>query len=281
MTPTTTLTTTPTIRHTIRRAIGPTAMAAAMLASAVALTAPVPSAEASAGSLATARYRVTYGDVPIGHVEAAVRVDPAGGYGIVSNFSSGGVARLMRETVGEVRATGSLGATAPAPSSFNLAYSQGEKHRQRALGFAGGGVSSVDVRPVKPVPNPATAAQLHGAIDPASALLVRAPDNGAAVCNRTLPIFDGTVRLDVTMAHRTTKRFRAKGWRGNVHECAAVLNPVAGAKPKSERTMRELRGTTVSFAPIPGTDAWMAVEVTVPSSYGTVRAKATRVGFDG
>ena len=107
---------------------------------------------------------------------------------------------------------------------------------------------------------------------------MRAADS-AAVCNRTIPLFDGKARLDLVLSPRRTKSFRTKGWRGEVRVCAVSLKPLAGVKPKSKREMDRIKGATVAFAPVPGTDAWMAVELTVPSSIGTVSAKATRLSF--
>ena len=257
------------------------AAATALLGIAIALPITAPAADAAGSAAASARYRISYGNIPVGHADTSVRVEANGGYGIGTTFSSGGIAKLLKTTEGRADARGSLGGTAPTPDAFSLAYRQGDRQRSRDIAFSGGGVASVNVQPAKPIPNPATAAQLARAIDPASALLVRAPDDGAAVCNRTVPVFDGRARLDLRMAYRTTAKFRAKGWRGKVHVCSIAMTPIAGVKPKSERAMREMRGASVAFAQLPGTDAWLAVELTVPASIGTVTARATRLDFGG
>lgn len=246
----------------------------------IALAAMLPVAVASAADdSASARYRVSYGSLPVGHADLNLRIADDG-YEIGTAFSSGGVATILRTTEGGANARGTLGASGPSPAAFSLAYRSGDRERRRDVAFAGGGVSAANVQPPREVPNPASAAQLVGAIDPASALVVRAP-NGAAVCSRTLPLFDGRARLDLSLSSSRTKQFRADGWRGEVRVCDMRIMPVAGIRTKSLRTIEGIRDASVSFAPLPNSDAWLAVEMEVPTSFGTVSAKATRLDLGG
>ena len=225
------------------------------------------------------RYRVSYGVLPMGRVDANVTLDPKS-YALSARFKSGGVAKLMKKTEGKASATGTLGKSGPVPKSFKLGYKSGKKKRSRAVAFKGGAVAKASESPKRKTPKtgwvPTSPADLQNAIDPASAFLVSAPKGNP--CASKLKVFDGRTRIDAAMRSLGTVKFRAKGFRGKAHKCAISIAPVAGYKKgKSAERMRALKGMTVSFIPVPGTKLHMLVAAEVPTSIGKFTAKATKV----
>ena len=268
---------TSTTRHA-RRLVGGLRIAIAAAATVGVLAIGIGSAGAAASRDVDVRYRVSYGALPMGRVDANVRIDP-GAYAMSARFKSGGLAKLMKKTEGNASASGAIGKAGPVPKSFKIGYRSGKKKRSRAVSFAGGAVKAASESPKRKPPKnwvPALPEHLKNAIDPASAFLVSAP--GGNPCASKARLFDGRTRIDTTMRSLGEHRFRAKGYRGTAHKCAVSVAPVAGYKPgKSAERMRSLKGMTASFVPVPGTDLHMLVALEVPTPIGKFTAKATRL----
>ena len=249
----------------------------------IAAIATVPATARAAGEgEVTARYRVAYGALPVGHLDAAIALGAGGDYAIEATFGTGGLVRLIRQTEGRVGATGAL-AGAPVPGAFDLAYSYGDRDRARSIRFDGGAVGAVEIVPPPRADDERTeptAAELAGAIDPASALIVpAAPDEDP--CRRTLRVFDGRTLVELALAPSRTKPYRADGWSGEVTVCDIAAKPIAGARRSTREEIEAVRGAEVALAPVPGRDAWIAVELRVPSSAGMVSARAVKLRFAG
>ena len=227
------------------------------------------------------RYQVSYGALPVGHMDARFML-AGNGYEVDATFGSGGLVRLIRTTTGRVRSSGTLDGTT-VPEAFDLAYSYGDRSRERTIEFEGGTVGTVTIEP-KPRADsertPPTEAQLKGAVDPASGLVVLAPADGEP-CGRTVKVFDGRVLLELTLGASRSKPFRAGDWRGEVRICDLKARPIAGTRRSSREEIEAVRGATIALAPVPGRDAWIAVELRVPASVGMVSARAVELSFGG
>lgn len=225
------------------------------------------------------RYRIAYGAVPVGHLDATFRVDAEGAYAVDASFGTGGLVRLIRQTEGTATARGTLHEGASVPRAFTLAYSYGDRERTRTIGFEGGDATEVEIVPARDGDRRApTPEQLQEVVDPASALLVPVSD-GRAPCDRTLRVFDGRLRLDLALTPSRSKPYRADGWAGEVEVCDIVATPVAGGRASAVREIEAVEGATVALAPLPGREAWIAVELRVPTSVGMVSARAVEIDF--
>lgn len=234
-------------------------------------------AGAQDASETSARYRVSYGIVPVGTMDATFRVD-ADGYAVDASFGTGGLVELVRSTEGTASASGSFEG---GPEAFSLRYSYGDRSREREIAFRGAEVADVTLTPPPRQDDdrtPPTPAELEGAVDPASALLVRAA-SGAEACRRTVRVFDGRTLVELALSASRTKPFRAGDWRGDVQVCDVTARPVAGAGESASREVNAVKGATLAFAPVPGGDVWIAVELRVPSSVGMVSARAVSLDF--
>ena len=255
------------------------AIAAAATLGVLAIGVSAAGASATA-KLVGARYKVSYGALPVGELNANVAIAPQS-YKLDANFKSSGIAKLMKKTRGQAAAHGAIGASGLRPKAFAMDYTSGKKTRARSVAFAGGSVARATETPARTPPAnwvPTLPQHLAGAIDPASALLVTAP--GGNPCAGTAKLFDGRTRIDATMNSLGATRFRTKGYKGTAHKCAVSIAPVGGYKTgKSEQRLRGMRGVTASFVPVPGTALHMLVQLEVPTPIGTFTAKATRLSL--
>jgi len=103
---------------------------------------------------------------------------------------------------------------------------------------------------------PVTAANKRNILDPATALIMAVPEGqplvGPAACNRTIPVYDGYVRFDVTLHYVGVRDVAVDGYSGPVSVCAARYTPVSGHKrdSKSTKFMAENRDIEAWLAPI-------------------------------
>lgn len=251
--------------------------AGAIRRSGLALAVALGTASAAHAEDASVRYRVSYGIVPVGTMDATYRIG-ADDYAIDASFGTGGLVELVRSTEGTASASGSFEG---GPEAFSIAYSYGDRSREREIAFRDGEVADVTLTPPPREDDdrtPPTPAELEGAVDPASALVVRAA-SGTEACGRTLRVFDGRTLVELALSSSRTKPFRAGSWRGDVQVCDVVATPVAGASDSASSEVEAVQGATLAFAPVPGRDAWIAVELRVPSSVGMVSARAVSLDF--
>ncbi|NCW45161.1 MAG: DUF3108 domain-containing protein, partial [Gemmatimonadaceae bacterium] len=96
-------------------------------------------------------------------------------------------------------------------------------------------------------------------VDPVSALIMPVPANqellGPAACERTISVFDGITRFDISLSYSGAQNIEARGYAGPVVVCAARYTPIAGHRPDSASTryMSENQDIHVWLAPLPET----------------------------
>src|SRR5262249_9431485 len=120
-----------------------------------------------------------------------------------------------------------------------------------------------------------TDAHRRGVLDPLSAGLVFVGGNGEVVsqdaCRRTVPIFDGRQRYDLTLAFKRMDWVKAdKGYEGPVVVCMVVYRPLAGHRPDrpATRTLADWRARDIWFAPIGGTRFLAPFRISMPTLVG-------------
>jgi hypothetical protein len=123
---------------------------------------------------------------------------------------------------------------------------------------------------------PVTAANKRNILDPATAALIMAvpegqPLVGPAACNRTIPVYDGYVRFDVTLHYVGVRNVAVDGYSGPVSVCALRYMPVSGHKrdSKSTKFMAENRDIEAWLAPIERAHIVVPVHVALMTLAGT------------
>jgi hypothetical protein len=205
-----------------------------------------------------ARYTVSLIGFPIGEAAAAGSIGPAS-YRIDLNAKLTGVAAMVANVKLALAATGALRRGGVAPSTYATTSANSQGSRTVRMSLDAGTVLAVEIFPPfedKEGRVPVTAANKRNILDPATALIMTVPEGqplvGPAACNRTIPVYDGYVRFDVTLHFVDVRQVAVDGYSGPVSVCAARYTPVSGHKrdSKSTKFMAENRDIEAWLAPI-------------------------------
>ena len=205
-----------------------------------------------------ARYQVSLIGFPIGEAVAAGSLGPAS-YRIDLSAKLTGVAAMVANVKLALAATGALRRGGVTPFTYATTSANSQGSRTVRMSLDAGNVKAVEIFPPfedKEGRVPVTAANKRNILDPATALIMAVPEGqplvGPAACNRTIPVYDGYVRFDVTLHYVGVKNVAVDGYSGPVSVCAARYTPVSGHKrdSKSTKFMAENRDIEAWLAPI-------------------------------
>ena len=151
--------------------------------------------------------------------------------------------------------------------------------------MAGGSVKETSIEPEPPVtPDriPVTDAQRRNVLDPMTGSLLRVGGTGDPLgpeaCRRTIPVFDGRMRYDLSLDFKRTEMVKAeKGYKGPAVVCAVYFTPIAGYVPDraSIKYVAAQRNMEIWFAPIAGTRVLAPFRIVIPTPIGTGIIEAT------
>lgn len=206
-----------------------------------------------------ARYSVSLIGFHIGEAAAVGTVNPTN-YRIDLSAKLTGVAAMVANVKLALASSGAVRKTGVAPSTYATTSANTQGTRTVRMSLDAGNVKAVEIYP--PFEDregriPVTEANKHNILDPTSALIMAVPEGqplvGPAACNRTIPVYDGYVRFDVTLRYVGVREVSVKGYSGPVSVCAARYTPISGHKrdSKSTKFMAENRNIEAWLAPIP------------------------------
>lgn len=196
---------------------------------------------------------------------------------------------LVFKASGETTSSGTLTDAKLQPARFGFVYEGGKKRERRRMSFARGAVSKVSIVPRKkrnPRAVPVTAEQLQGVLDPLTAafLSVRSdtPLSSSAVCNRTIPVFDGKQRFDITLSPKRSETLRSgapKGISRRAAVCRVRYRPIAGHRPdhRGVQFMKSTNEIEVWLVRVSGTELYLPYKILVPTAWGSGRITLTRL----
>jgi hypothetical protein len=258
-----------------------------LAACAVALLVAAPASAATFKS----RFDISIAGYVIG--QASVTADVSGtAYSLSGEGKARGLSRIITDARGSASASGRIAGERAVPASFGYRWEEGDDDERLAMTIRGNAVSTLTVEPDRPKKDPEpdrvvlTDAHKRGIIDPVSALVwqVKAPADSRS-CARTVPIFDGEQRYDVTLSPKRRDRFDGgdQAYQGPVFVCRIGYTPVAGHR-ENKREIRELRentGMEVWLAPLPepGTDTvfLVPVRIQIPTRFGLLEIAMDRL----
>ena len=203
------------------------------------------------------RYGVTLLGLPLG--QASLDGDVAGqSYKIAINAKLTGIASLVSSSRGAAVASGAFLRGLVIPSAYANTSANSRETRTVRVAMSGGSVKGVDVSPpIEPSPErvPLTDAHTRNIVDPLSALIMPVPGSepvvGPAACNRTIPVYDGFTRFDVSLTFAGLRTVKTKGYAGPVVVCAARYTPIAGHRNrKPVQFMAQNKDIEVWLAPV-------------------------------
>jgi hypothetical protein len=232
-----------------------------------------------------ARYTASVGGIPLGKGAWVIEI----GEGQYTTAASGrvtGVLRAVTSGEGSAAARGNLTAGHPVPSSYAVHVTSDDKTDEVRMAFNAGTVKELVAEPpFAPSPDRVPVTEVHrkGVIDPMSAGLMPVAGTGDMLvpeaCQRTLPIFDGRQRFDLTLAFKRIDKVNAdKGYQGPVVVCQVTYQPLAGHRPSryAIKYLMEQRDMEIWLAPIAGTRFLVPYRIQVPTLLGSAVLEATQ-----
>ena len=257
------------------------------LAAGLLLASASPSLAATPGLAATAdalkvHYAVTLIGLPVGTAMVSGWVEPSG-YRIEASARLAGLASLMSSSKGAATATGGMAGARVAPASYATTSSNSTMNRTLRMAMNAGTVSGVEISPPfdPSVPRvPVSDTDKRNIVDPLSAFVMTVPAGGDLVgpgaCNRTLPIFDGATRFDLSLNFVGTRHVETKGYNGDVSICSARYKPISGhrADGKATQFMADNKSLEVWLAPLAGTRVVFPYRISVLTMLGTTVVEA-------
>ncbi|NDA46655.1 MAG: DUF3108 domain-containing protein [Alphaproteobacteria bacterium] len=230
-----------------------------------------------------AHYGMTLMGLSIGTAYASGYVEPKA-YRIEIGMRTTGLANLVNSAKGAATATGAMSLMGPSPAAYSNSITNSEETRTVRMSLSGNAVRAVDIRP-EPWDLPARVplgdtARRH-VVDPVSALIMSVPAgqelSGPAACERTISVFDGVTRFDVSLSYAGSQTVEAKGYAGPVVVCTARYTPIAGHRPDSASTryMSENHDIHVWLAPLPETHVVLPIHIDIGTAAGELSIDAS------
>jgi hypothetical protein len=224
---------------------------AVLVATALAVT-PV------AAEVIVARYAVSLVGFRIGEASAHGAVSAAA-YRVALDARLTGLAEWLSHMRVALASSGEIRRGNVLPNAYATTAATAHDTRTVRMALEAGNVRAVDISPPledESIRIPVSSAEKRNVLDPTSALIMAVPASeplvGPAACDRTLPIYDGVVRFDLTMSYMSTRNVSVVGYNGPVSVCAVRYKPIAGHRYDSRSTkfMAQNHDIEVWLAPI-------------------------------
>jgi hypothetical protein len=233
----------------------------------------------------TVHYAISIAGISVGEGTWKVQLDKR----LYEARADGSFTGMWRVLVGgdvfsETHGTAARGR--PVATRYEANFGLDEAIEAVRMELRDGTVTDVDVRP--PLPDRPDRISLgeadrRGVTDPLTAGLVPIAGSGnmltPAACERTLPMFDGGHRWDITLSFERMDAVNAgEGYQGPVVVCAMAYRPIAGHSPSGWRVKHLIgkRGMEIWLAPVNGTRLLAPFRISVPTLFGTAMLDATK-----
>jgi hypothetical protein len=235
-----------------------------------------------------ARYSIHLVGIRIGEVTASGDLEPAS-YKVDLNARFTGIAAWIANVRFALASSGAIRKTGILPSTYAMTSVNPRETRTIRMGLDAGSVKAVEIAPPMDDADrriPVSAAAKHNILDPTSALIMSVPAGesavGPAACNRTIPVYDGVVRFDLTMSYVETRNVSIKGYSGPVSVCAVRYTPIAGhmADSKSTKFMAENREIETWLAPIEPAHVVIPFRVGLRTQAGYAEVQAVELSIN-
>jgi hypothetical protein len=229
-----------------------------------------------------ARYKVSVAGIAIGKSDINIVIGGTGYTGSASGRASG-VLRVLVSGEGSVSTRGMIVDGRLVPASFTSSTTRDDEKAEVKMTLDGGAVKDLTAQTNTTGEErvPVTEEHRKGIIDPLTALLVQVGGTGdvvaAEACQRTLPIFDGRRRFDLTLSFKRIDKVKAdKGYAGPAAVCGVAFKPLAGHRPDSAlvKYLSGGRDIELTLAPIAGTRVLAPFRLSIANMLGNMVIEA-------
>ncbi|MEM6615158.1 MAG: DUF3108 domain-containing protein [Pseudomonadota bacterium] len=226
-----------------------------------------------------AKYRINLLGLNVGTLRMTTAIDGTT-YTIDGSGNISGLPQLFIEFKGKTSSRGTFRDNAPRPARHSIGYNTVKKDYSTEMSWRGGSVTGLDLVPpykVKRSRVPIEAAHKVGVIDPVSAVLAPVTSgafDGAAACNRSLPIFDGRERFNVDLSFKRIGKVKGetdKDYSGAVVVCGAKYSPIAGHRREGDDWIKALKRTEkieIWLAPLHDAKTFVLYRARIPTPWG-------------
>jgi Protein of unknown function (DUF3108) len=240
---------------------------------------------ANADTRLEARYTASLAGIPIGSGTWMIDIGETH-YVAAASGSTSGLLRVFVGGQGTSAARGSILAGKLVPSAYAASIRTIDSSTAVRLTLADGNVKTSEVEPPidhDPERLPLTRAHEQGVLDPMTATLLRMAGVGnpvsAEACNRTLSVFDGRLRYDLTLAYKRMDAVHAqKGYSGPAVVCSVAFSPIAGHIPSRAaiKYLAKQKEIEIWLVPIAGTRVLVPFRAEGPTPIGKAVLQATQ-----
>jgi hypothetical protein len=237
---------------------------------------------AAAGPL-EARYGVSLAGLQIGTAVFTGQVSVQS-YQATLNAKLTGLVGVLTSGQGAVQVSGGISGARPLSNGYALSANNSQISRTIQIGMAAGAITQVAIEPPFEIHAdrvPVLEHHRRNVADPVSALIMPVAGNGdildPANCARTIPVFDGVQRFDVTLSSGGTRVVNEprKGYVGHALVCNARYAPIAGHRPiPATDFMRNNREMSVWLVPVAGTRTLVPWRIEVKTQIGRLVIEA-------
>jgi hypothetical protein len=246
------------------------------------------SAQAQAQGL-SARYSIDMIGFSVGSAHLSGVFGPDA-YKIEARAKMSGLAKAITKAEGAAQSSGQVRSGRVLPAGYATTSSNSKETRTVRMGMTAGNVRGVEISP--PIPDrpgriALKANHKRNIIDPLSALVFTvagdAPINGTTACNRTLPVFDGYTRFDISLRYAGTRKVKVRGYSGTVFVCKARYRPIAGhrADRKATQFMADNKKMEIWLAPLGASRVLAPYKIAVNTMIGMVSIQAQSFQISG
>ncbi|MFD0915070.1 DUF3108 domain-containing protein [Pseudahrensia aquimaris] len=258
---------------------------AASLLTAVLVSSPIIANAADANLSST--FSVYFKGIPVATMKNKIVINGTR-YKIDGSARTNKAMAIIASSKGSMSASGKISGTKVIPSSQNASFRRGKKKGETQLTFAGANVVKIAYSPkikIKPDTIPLKDSHSKNVLDPVSALIFPVADggktNGKEVCNRSVPVFDGKVRMNLEFSYKGEGTDRPAGYNGPVYRCAVKYVPVAGHRKSNKGTnfLKTRKDIEVQMGRVGSTDVFSLVGFKVPTRFGMIEGNATKLAL--
>jgi len=229
-------------------------------------------------------YSIRLVGLPIGVGSVNATLTPRS-YTVEARGKLTGLVNLVVNARGAATGRGGIVDGRISPAAYATTAVNATTTRTVRMAIAGNAVQAVEISPPfdeRPDRIPLSDADRRNIVDPVGGAVIPAvgpgPITSQMACNRTIPVFDGYTRFDITLTYVGERDVSAKGYAGKAAVCAVRYTPIAGHRRDrpATRYMAENRDIEVWLAPVNSARVFMPFRVSARTMIGTVVVEATQ-----
>ena len=229
------------------------------------------------------RYRITLAGLSLGTASMSGNI-LKDRYTLNLRAKLNGLVGMVVGGSGAADASGNIVDGRPVSAGYALSASNSTMTRTIRMSVANAQVGSVAIEPPFEEHDdrvPITQGNKQGIVDPIGALVMpfRGKLSDPGSCDRTLPVYDGAQRFNVTLSYSGVRTVDVPGYAGQALVCSARYKPIAGHRANKPQVafMQNNRDMDAWLIPAGETGVLVPFRISVRTQVGTSVIEAESV----